>query len=318
MNLLENFINSLYERINKRSELVLYISDTLSIERESANRRLNGKVQFTIQEMGKLSKKLGISLDSLMQNKNDNILPILKAKTPMSNHSIEDMIVSMESEAQKLEKMCVEQIEYGAAFNSVPLEFYLPYSYLEKFMFYKWGYFHVGSDEYNDFSLWKTPERIKLANQKLLRVNDEIKNRIYIWDPVTIWSLAKEIKYFRRIDAINDQDISHIKEELHKMLNDIEDQAKMRNVPTGNKLEIYVSFINHGLNFYYFLAESDYHIAFDGYFISLNNHDKYNASIIDIQEWIISIKKVSTLISESGAIERHLFFEEQRNYIRDI
>lgn len=317
MDLLEDFINSLHEKITKRSELVLYISEALSIERESANRRLNGTVQFTIQEMGKLSKKLGISLDYLMQEKNAYLLATLKMKIPMSGPSIEDMIVNMESEAEKLEKIGMEPVEYGTAFSSMPLDFIIPYPYLEKFMFYKWGHFHVGAEEYDNFSIWELPERIRNANQKLMRFNNQIVNRIYIWNPVTIWSLVKELKYFKIIHAINEEDINHIKIDLHQMLDDIESQAKMGRVGSDDKLVMYVSFINHGLNFYYFKTKSNFHTASDGYFVNLEHYDNL-AFDINLQEWITSMKKVSALISESGAVERRLFFVEQHNFVDKI
>ncbi len=315
MDLLNNFINSLYEKINKRSELVLYIADVLCIEREPANRRLSGKVPFTVQEMGKLSQKLGISLDRLMQNKNENVLPNLKMKIPMSGH-FEDMIVNLESVSNKLEKICREEVEVGTAFSSVPVEYFVPYPNLEKFMYYKWGYFHVGSNEYNDYSLWEIPDSLKKANQHLLKISDKIKNRIYIWNPVTIWSMVKEIKYFKSIHAINDEDINHIKGDLHAMLDSIEDQAKMHKTESGNKIEMYVSFINHGLNFWYFKTKNDFYVTFDSYFISLDYDN--SISSISIQEWITSMKKISTLISESGTVERRLFFKEQHNYVREI
>ena len=316
MNLLENFINSLYERITKRSELVLYISDVLSIERESANRRLNGKVQFTIQEMGKLSQKLGISLDDLMQNKNLNALPNLKMKLPMSGHS-DDLISSMEFAITKLEEICQESVEYGTAFSSIPVEFYLPYPNLEKFMFYKWGYFHIGSNEYDKYALWEISERQKKINRQLTVINTRIKSHIYIWNPVTIWSMVKEVKYFKSIHAITDEDVAYIKADLHKMLGDIEIQAKMSNIESDNKIEMYVSFINHGLNFCYFKTENKYYVTFEDYFVGLDYYDN-RVSFASTHEWFASMKKISTLISESGAVERRLFFEEQHNCIRDI
>ncbi len=317
MDLLSNFINSLHEKINKRHELVLYIADVLCIEREPANRRLSGKVPFTVQEMEKLSQNLGISLDYLMQSKSAYALPTLKMKIPMSGYAIEDMIVHMELQTRKLESICIEPVELVTAFSSLPLDFIIPYPTLEKFMFYKWGYFHVGAEEYDDFSVWEMPERLKKANQQLLKVNEKIKTRLYIWNPVTVWSLAKEMKYFKSIHAISDQDINHIKTDLHSMFDDIENQAKMHTVQSDNKIEMYVSFINHGLNFYYFKTESNYHITFDSYFMSMENYKNLESDIY-IQDWITSMKKVSTLISESGALARHLFFEEQHKYIDDI
>jgi len=316
MDLLENFINSLYEKINKRSELVLFISDVLSIERESANRRLNGKVQFTIQEMGKLCKKLGISLDYLMNDRNPNVLPSLTTKIPMTGH-LDDLIVGMELETRKLETICLESVELGVAFSSIPLEFFLLYPTLEKLMFYKWGYFHVGSSEYDDYSLWEIPERLKKINRHLMRINSKIKNRTYIWNPATVWSLAKEIKYFKSAHAINNKDIDYIKADLHKMLDNIESKAKMCTTQSDKKTEIYISIINHGINLCYFKTENNFYIASDGYFVSLDYYDSH-ASFSNLQEWITSMKKVSTLISGSGAMERRLFFEEQHNYIKDI
>ncbi len=316
MNLLENFINSLYEKINKRSELVLYIADVLSIERESANRRLNGKVQFTIQEMGKLCKKLGISIDCLMNNKNPNILPSLTTKTPMAGH-LDDLVLGLEFETRKLEDICLEPVELGAAFSSIPLEFFSSYPTLEKFMYYKWGYFHVGSSEYDNYSSWEIPERLKKANQRLMMIDRKIKNRTYIWNPATVWSLAKEIKYFNNAHTIYNQDIDNIKADLHKMLDNIESKAKMSATQSGSKTEIYISIINHGINLCYFKTENNFYITFDNYFLSLDYYDN-RAYYSNLQEWITSMKKVSTLISGSGAMERRLFFEEQHNYIKDI
>ncbi len=317
MTLLNSFIDRLHEKTKKRSELVLYVADKLCIERESANRRLNGKVPFTVDEIEKLSRELSISLDSLIQNKDESFLATLKMKIPMSGYSIDDMIINIESQAERLENMCAESIELGTAFSYIPINFILPYSILEKFIFFKWGYFHVGDDEYDDFSSWVIPERLKKANRQLMKINAEIKKRMYIWNPVSIWSMVREIKYFKSIHAINENDINQIKEEMHNMLNDIEDEAKMRKTKSDYNIEMYVSFVNHGLNFYYFKTENSFYIVSDGYFVSMEHNDN-SVTFSNLQEWIKSMKKVSTLISESGALERRLFFEEQHNYVNDI
>ncbi len=316
MDLLEKFINSLYEKINKRSELVLYISDVLSIERESANRRLNRNVQFTIQEMGKLSRKLGISLDSLMQDKDANVLPNMNMNMPMSDH-FEKMIEKIETLVSKLEKFCINPVESGTAFSSIPVEFFLPYPALEKFMYYKWGYFHVGSGEYDNYLSWEVPEKLKKINKRLLQVNDKIKHHIYVWNPLTVLNLVTEIKYFKKIHALNDEDTGRLKEDIHRMLDHIENYAKTGGDTHDDKVEMYVSVINHGLNFYYLKTDNNYLITSDSYLLSLYYYDE-QASIVNIQQWIKSMKRISTLISESGAGERRLFFEEQHKYINGI
>lgn len=67
INLHDEFIAALHEKVPKRSELVIRISDLLCIEKESASRRLNGRVSFSIREMGILASELGISIDGLLR-----------------------------------------------------------------------------------------------------------------------------------------------------------------------------------------------------------------------------------------------------------
>ena len=60
------FIEELQNRGIKKADLVYLISDILKLEKESAYRRLAGKVNFSVREMGILAKALNISLDSLL------------------------------------------------------------------------------------------------------------------------------------------------------------------------------------------------------------------------------------------------------------
>ena len=72
INLHEEFTKALLKKNARKAELINTISDILRIERESAARRLYGKVLFSAQEIGILAKEFGMSLDALMYKSDDH------------------------------------------------------------------------------------------------------------------------------------------------------------------------------------------------------------------------------------------------------
>lgn len=73
----DKFIEELHKRNSKRAELINQVSDILKLEKESVYRRMAGKVNFSIREMGILAKILNISLDSLLfQEERYSMAPI--------------------------------------------------------------------------------------------------------------------------------------------------------------------------------------------------------------------------------------------------
>jgi len=317
MNLSEKFIHKLHEKIGKRKDLVSYLVDTLFIERDSANRRLNMTVQFTIREVEILCQDLNISLDDLMQSKKESFSPIFGMETKLYSISMEDYINSVESATMLLENIVSKPSKAGIAFSSLPLEFTFNFPYLNKFILYKWGYFYVDNKEYSSFLEWVIPKKMKEANHKLIEILIKFENLLYIWNPVTIFSTVKEIQFFKALQVINDSDVERIKIELHNMLNHLEGIAKgqYRNINQNQKIELYISNINHNLDFYFYLTGEDTYTFFSNYFITsklYTNKEEHGNAIF---KWIKSIKKISVLISESGEIERRLFFKEQHEQI---
>jgi len=317
MDLTNKFIRKLHERIPKHKDLVSYIAEKLNIERDSANRRLNGKVQFTIKELEILCQNLQISLDDLIKNHSEVVFPILGIKNQLHSISMEEYLKSIDSATELFEYLTSKTSHAGIIFSSLPLEFTLNYPCLNKFILYKWGYFYTGSEYYNNFSEWEIPERLKEINYRLMNALINFDSLLYIWNPITIITTIKEIQFFRTISAMNKSDTEFIKKELHLMLNYLEGIAKGNQISYNNdkiqKIEFYVSNINHNLDFYYYLSGDEYYTFFTNYFLTskLSNNDCGDA-IFQLEK---SLKKVSALISESGERERKIFFKEQHEYI---
>lgn len=315
--LLENFIHALKLKYPKKNELVSVVENTLKIERESASRRLNGKVMFSIRDIGILAYELDISLDDLLQPEECNSIPFIM-QGPFTAHSMDVLVDQMQKKVNRLEGISNKTLEVGSIFNSLPAEFYIPYPFLSKFMIFKWGHYFIGSKEYDNFELWETPKEILDIHDQMLLVHNKYKKVICFWDISLIWNIAKDLEYFFRIHAINQSDVKLIKEDLLDMLSHVEVLVKgTRKRNSFPEIQFYILSVHVGMTYSYFFSNTKCAISFYTYFMrSLfsENHE----TCIKVRDWIISMKKVSTLISGSGERERVLFFEEQRKIINNI
>lgn len=318
--LLDIFINALHGKINKKSDLVNFVADSLNIEKESAYRRLNRKVYFSISEMGVLASKLGISIDGILKYKYGYTSPPTYVMyIPKTAQSINDLIEKMRIDAMVLKDLSKGSTECGQTFNSLPIEFVIPYNNLLKFFYFKWGYYFVGSDGFNDFSSWKMPVNLISANETIVDVLKNLSSLTYLWDMSSIWCLAKDIAYFQSIYALTIDDVEVLKYELHRMLYDMEKVAEgiSINYFDSTKIQIYISTIHLGMHFTYFISDSKWYSSFHTYFVGSNYSDDHE-TCTQTRDWMNSMKKVCTLISNSGAKERRLFFGEQHKIVDNI
>lgn len=311
------FINALEQKINKRSHLVSFVSETLEIERESASRRLNKSVNFTIEEMGVLALKLGISLDGLLYSNGEHFhFPSFIMHSPMKLESINSLVLKIESDLESLSRIILsEPAEYGAIFNYPPLEFLLQYNYLLKFTYFKWGYYYTSSSCFEDFSTWEIPQKLFVLRERLVNIISKLEKAFYIWDNCVIWSFVNDIIYFASLGSLKKDDIKHIKAELHNMLYDFEDMLKNNSVWKGPKeIDVYIADVNLGAGFSYLQSENYWCSSFYTYFVGAEFNSDYSTAI-QLRNWMNSMKKVCTLISGSGVRERKNFFSQQHRIV---
>jgi len=315
--LLNKFINALQQKINKRSQLVSFIAETLEIERESASRRLNKSVNFTIEEMGILALKLGISLDGLLYSNGEHFhFPSFVMHSPMKLESINSLILKVESDLEIISSIILsEPAEYGSIFTYPPLEFLLPYSFLLKFTYFKWGYYYTSSSHFENYATWEVPKKLLKLNERLIGIINNLEKAFYIWDNCVIWSFVNDIIYFASIGSLNKDDLKQIKDELHNMLYQFEEKLKNNSVLQGPKeVDIYITDVNLGAGFSYLLSENNWCSSFHTYFVGADFNDDYSTSM-QLRSWVNSMKKVCTLISGSGVRERKIFFSQQHRIV---
>lgn len=312
----DSFIKELHRIIPSRPELVREISRILKIEKEPASRRLSGTVSFSIDEMGILSKELDISLDSLLY-KNENYLNIAhQLESPWSKNSINTLIDQISNNLKIINKISNKPYELGSFFNSLPIEIFIHFPNLTKFMLFKWGHFFIGTNEFYNYATWKVPEKFYNVKNQIESWDSNPGKRLYVWDVSLIWIFLKEISYLSELNIISIEDQKIIIDELHSMLTYFEgyikniDDTRYQNIETY----FYISNVPFGVNGSYLISEAG-QIAFSSTHFSQSGLTTDYNGVKLIKDWMLSLIKISTLISNSGHKERHIFFKEQHQLI---
>lgn len=266
--------------------------------------------------MGILANSLNLSLDKLLHN-NDwyQWMPFI-LDSPMKVKSMDVLAESLEATLGQIAEVTQEPSDFASVFNSLPLEYFMHHPHLMKFMYFKWGHYFVGTDEFNDYAQWELPERFLKIKDICEPITTRMAHIVYIWDDSLIWTLAREIDFFYKMHAINTVDRDLIKNDLKQQLTQLEKYIKGTFIPkhTSSNVSFYVSNINMGDTSWYISSKAKCASLFKTNF-ARSPVSNCNQSFANIKEWIDSLKNFSVLLSGSGQMERRLFFEKQHEII---
>ena len=319
LDLHEEFLNALNNKITRRADLINEVADILKIEKDAAYRRLSGKVNFSLREAGIIAAKFNLSFDKLMHKPQDHLWLPFFLEYPMEVHSIDTLYDIIDLRMNWIGEITQGKVEAGNIYNSLPMEFYLFSPLLTKFMFFKWGNYFVGTEEFDNFSKWKQSQRIQELSLKLKKCYNFDKV-YYIWDESLIWNLCREISNFHKMNIITRNEMYEIGIALKDLLNKIEKTLNGTYFPQLQitpDTDFYVSSINIGFISSYFISEDRYSISLLTNF-SFSNIDDCPESFRRLKEWMDSFRKISVQISKSGRMERRLFFESQYKIVDQI
>ena len=290
------------------------LSDILFIGKEAIYRRLRGEVAFSLHEAAMIARKLNISLDSIIQTaSSDN--PTYELISQRFYNLRERDYDAYEEYLGVLKFASMEPYsEQVYTSNLFPL-FPSNRNYLfSKYNSFRWMYLNMDLNSIKTFHDMEHPERQYELSKAIIDETMNIKNTLFIWDNTIIESIIKEIKYFRSIRLMNDEDVNLFKSELHTYLDTLENIASKGRFETGNKVQIFISNINTDTAYSY-LETPNIHLSMIGaftmnYMVSLDTE-----SLQRMKNRVHTLKRVSSLISESGEIQRIQFFKAQHELV---
>lgn len=316
----KKFIEAIKEKLPEKMSVAKAIMDTLFIGKEAVYRRLRGDVDFTFDEVVVLSRKFGISIDSVAGTMLPNNI-VFELKPVSFSSDLKDIDYSMIEQFYDVLKLIKDdpRSEMVYSSNMFPQLIFTKYYNLSKLHTMKWLYQQEFVNKHNEpFHLIHYPQRLQQLKVDTYNQLKHVRNSTYIWDSMIFSSIVNDIKYFKSINLITeDEDIRNFKEELNMFLNELQELAVTGTFETGNKVNIYVSNTNIDSTYSYIIGKT-YKISMIGVFAMNYITSLEERTLERMKAWAISQKKVSTLISESGELHRTRFFKQQREIINSL
>lgn len=312
--LYENFTAAIKAKVPKKSELVQMLADLLRIERESVYRRLRGDVPFTLLESFTVANSLGLSLDEIANASTDKKplymeLSMFKNDQGIHYSKLHDM-------ADKLARISLEpDSEHGEACSTISPFLWPRYPTITRFYSFREVYQFSPPNNYIRFEDMETAPQLQELQSYFMETMRNFKTTYYIWDSNIINKLVRDIKYFESIRMITRPGVESIRDELRLFMRRLEDMAvNGKYEDTDNRFELYVSNVDIDMTYSYFQSQ---HACISTFltFIVRSAATLNKETCTSIKDWVKSLKRVSTLISEAGEKERILFFEKQHQVL---
>ena len=310
------FLEELFKKYPQRPALIEALMDLLSIEREAAYRRLRKDVVFPVEEMVKIAVSWGISLDEIIGIPSNEVsfkTQLLNYVT-LSNRELENMKRTVDWCGSLGE---IPDLEYLEACNKLPRSLSSGFPFLRRLELLNWLYQH-GSEEVLPFSQTVfTPQAAKLSSE-LHQCAKNYANVSYIWDEMLFHHIVRNIRYFRSIDLISNEEIELIKGDLLDFLDYMSKVAEKGYwLETGNKVKLYISHISIETNYSYFYSE-EVKLCMVHAFVRNEIYSTSPMMIENFKRWMQLKKRASVLISEADERSRIGFFKMWRELVEGL
>jgi hypothetical protein len=316
--LFQNLIEALKDRIPERGKLADVLTELLDIEKEAVYRRLRGSVPFSFQEIHQIAGHFGFSLDSIAEN--------TSTVTKQMTIIMVEYLHPKENDYKRLEDFNEGTLrlkddpdsESGAIGSLLPTSLYYSYDYICKFFLYRWTHQFGNPLEIKSYAQTNATERLMQICREYVACVQATSKSVYVLDRRVIEYFVNDIRFFYDVRLISREDVLCLKDDLRRLINDLERYATNGCFDTGNKVEIFLTNVYLDANYYY--ADSTMFNKFT-MMRSFAFSDSYSFDeevFQNMKNWLTFLKRTSTFISEGNATERIRFFEQQRELVESM
>lgn len=316
--LYENLMNAIREKIPQKTTLANTLVDLLCIEKEAVYRRLRGEVAFTFSEIVTIANEFGISLD--------NMVGTVTAKSRPFQLKLVDFINPLEIDYTMLDQYIDvlglaredDKSELIDCTNILPQQLFMKYKYITRFYLFKWTHQCRVSGTTKHFEEVDVTDRFAEMQFASVAESRYIRNSYFILDPLIFHYLMNDIHYFLSIHLIKKEDVKRLKQELLKLLDEMEILATRGYYEeTGNKVFFYISSVNFDTS-YWCVQVKNYNISMIKTFILSSVASLDEGTYDKLRKWLRALIRSSIMISVSGEKQRIAFFETQRELIHTL
>lgn len=313
-----DLLGAIKARVPSGTNVANLLTDILCIGKEAAYRRLRGEVPFTLQEIALISNAMDISIDSIIgQNDSIKSKPFQLKLTQYVNSTEADFAQMEEYIAILKGSRHVPGRRKATSSNIFPDSVYFNYPSITKFYLLRWHYQWEGLENVKSLDDIYISPRLNDVFKRYVEESRLIPETNYIWDNLIFYYLVNDIKCYAQVNFITKEDVTALKEDLLILIDDMEELATKGRYDVGGKVNIYLSAVNFESS-YTCLHIDNFYLSYVKSF-TLNSVVSLDKTVYErLRKWIDSLKRLSTLISESGEIQRVQFFKEQRELVHTL
>ena len=230
-------IGAVLENTPKNSNPAATVAEILNIGREAAYRRMRGEVPFTFGEAALVAARLSFSLDRIMGTDDPDCV-LFRLDFSDGQTLLEDYPGKVESWIGKMEEIASdEQSEFSLAGSSLPAALYLGYERLVRFRFFKCFFQHGMLDGANNrFDDMQLPPHVFDLSRRLRQAVRQIDTTYYVLDHSCFKHWVNAIRSFRAMRLISEGCVRELREELLRMLDELEEIALTGRFPDGRRV----------------------------------------------------------------------------------
>ena len=311
------FITFLHKRYPQKKQLIFFLMDLLSLEREAVYRRLRKEVSFTIHEIVSIASAWNISLDEITGVNSGNIAFQMKVMNYLDPS--EDEVNFLRYVIQSIGFLKnFPETEFMDICNKLPRQLLAGYPYLNQFYLFKWMYQYGNENDIPPFSKIIISEEKKKITEEYYQVIKQVPNSNFIFDKNLFKYLVQDIQYFCSIYMITEQEKELIKQDLLALMAYLFEVANKGYYPeTQNKVNIYISQLKIDTGYSYTYTP-DVNICYIHVFEKFEIHSFNSEMVTNFISWMQLKKKSSIQISEVDEKYRIEFFTKQRQLVESL
>ncbi|MGV6830898.1 MAG: hypothetical protein ACWA5P_04995 [bacterium] len=227
----ENLFHTISSLLGPNHKLTEVISDILNVNYDAAYRRIIGKTKLSINEAVTLAKYFKISLNSLYNVGDENVIMATKSPELKNQEDLEKYFRESIANLQPIARSKSAEILYSA--KDIPLFYTLKDSYLTRYKIYVWLKLVDEEMAKNRTSFDQFIHKIPDSLLKSAFELGETYNYISItefWNDNTINGTIQQILYFFESGLLSRELALHICDDLADVVNYVEKQTIQQNI----------------------------------------------------------------------------------------
>ncbi|MDX2173901.1 MAG: helix-turn-helix domain-containing protein [Bacteroidota bacterium] len=305
------FIQKLKEALPPSIGIAEELAELLDISIDSAYRRIRGETDLSIKEVQIITKKYGISLDSIFSNLGDTVT-FTYTKLTDSETNFKKYLNRIYNHLKSLSAFPDRKLYYVA--EEVPIFYSFFTKQLTEFKLFYWqrSVLNIPEVQNQKFEFGKmNKELIELANNCYIEYK-KIPS-VEIWTTETINTAIRQIEFYLESGVFkNVKDTIDLLEQVKEMaihLGDCALNSRKEKSDRTETFQLYSSDVVLGTNCIYAKSGEVNHAYIS--FNSINSLTTNNKEFCDETEhWIKNIIRKSTLISGAAEKQRFQFFNQ--------